>query len=157
MTVNVLCQQYGINQMLFFKQGMWLSICSSISSTDVGRYIYLWQEEEKGEHNRLSFGSAKELHCSVPLKRMELIFICKADLKQSPTEWSQEGYQFEKVSPLSFTISNWPLCSWMRPSQTSLQAGAARFGPEALRDGSLWGWAVLPAWVTERQRHSSLG
>lgn len=57
------------------------------------------------------FESAKELYCSTSLKIMELIFICKADLKIHPVKRSQEVYQFEKVSlfPLPFlTLATCP-------------------------------------------------
>lgn len=66
---------------------------------------------------------------------MELIFICKAGLKQHPGERSQEVYQFEKVSPLSCTISNSVHCA----PESHSKLGVARFGPEALSDGSLKG------------------
>lgn len=97
-------------------------------------------------------GSAKELYCSTSLKKMELIFICKADLKIHPVKRSQEVYRFKKVSPLSSTISKSGHCALEFHSKWVL--------PDLARSPQAWvtyGVGSASGLRHRRQRHSSLG
>lgn len=85
------------------------------------------------------------------LKKMELIFICKTDLKPHPVERSQEVCRFEKVSPLSSTISNSGDCApeshskWVLPDLAQKPSGVGHLrGEECFWCGSQGGRDTVP-------------
>lgn len=82
---------------------------------------------------------------------MELIFICKADLKIHSVKRSQEIYRLRRypLFPLPFLTLAIVLLNL-------IPSGCCQIWPEALRPGPPRGWVLL-AWVTGKQTHSSLG
>nr|KAF6343053.1 hypothetical protein mPipKuh1_010772 [Pipistrellus kuhlii] len=130
---------------------MLISFCRSVNSLiSLGIFTH-----GKGQKKSYMIFWNLPRNCIIPLlwKRWNLFLSARSIYKCTQVKRSQEIYRFEKVSPLSATISTSGRCAPESHSRRVLPALAR--SPQAW--GTPRGWAVLLAWVTGRQRHSSLG